>query len=302
MTRRLVRLLFQLLAGLALAAPATGQMPRPDYAALPETAAQQLDEHRRIAAALSALKPQRPGVVDAYVIVVALDSDPVFSREAREAGRVLASRFDAAGRTIVLANDEGDRKADAVGSPHTLALALARVAELADRKEDVLVLYSTSHGEADGGIIYRDMARGAGLITPQRFAGLLEPLGFKNRLLIVQACFSGQFVAPLRRPGTVVVTAAAEDRTSFGCQAGNDWTLFGTALINHALRQPLPLDAQLSRAKALIAAAEEEAGLPASNPQVSMGAETSAWLKALDERAPKVASAPVGERVEGLGI
>jgi hypothetical protein len=300
--RCLKRPLFQLLAGLAIGAAPAASQPRPDWAALPEPAAQQLDEHRRITAALAALKPQRPGVVDAFVIVVALDSDPVFSREAREAGKVLASRFDAGGHAIVLANDEGDRKADALGSPHTLALALARVAELADRNEDVLVIYSTSHGEPGTGLVYRDMERGGGLITPARLAGLLEPLGFKNRLLIIQACYSGQFVPALRAAGTVVVTASAEDRSSFGCQPGNDWTLFGTALINHAMRQPLPLELQLSRAKALIAAAEEQAGLPASNPQVSMGAETSAWLKALDARAPKVASAPIGEPIEGLGI
>ena len=67
--------------------------------------------------ALAGLKPQRPGVVDAYVVVAALDTDPVFDREAREAGRVLASRFDAAGRTIVLAEDEGSDRADAPATP-----------------------------------------------------------------------------------------------------------------------------------------------------------------------------------------
>jgi hypothetical protein len=285
-----------------LAPPAASAPPRPDYAALPEPAAQQLAEHRRISAALNALQPQRPGVVDAYVIVVALDGDPVFSREARETGRVLASRFDAVGRTIVLANDEGERKADAPGSPHTLALALARVAELMDRNEDVLVLYSTSHGEPGTGIVYKDRQRGAGLVTPARLAELLDPLGFRNRLLILQACFSGQFVPALKGPGTIVVTAAAEDRSSFGCQAGNDWTLFGTALINHAFRQPLPIDVQFQRAKALIAAAEQQAGLEPSNPQVSIGSDTAAWRGALDARAPKVASAPVGEPLQGLGI
>jgi hypothetical protein len=297
------RAAFQILTGLAvLAAPAASAPVRPDYAALPEPAAQQLAEHRRINAALNALQPQRPGVVDAYVVVVALDGDPVFGREAREAGRVLASRFDAAGRTIVLANDEGERKADAPGSPHTLALALARIAELMDRNEDVLVLYSTSHGEPDAGIVYRDRERGGGLVTPERLAGLLAPLRFKNRLLILQACYSGQFVPALKAPGTIVVTAAAEDRPSFGCQAGNDWTLFGTALINHAFRQPLPLEVQFQRAKALIGAAEEQAGLEPSNPQVSIGPDTAGWRGALDARAPKVASAPVGEPVQGLGI
>ena len=297
------RAAFQFLTAFALfAAPAASAPQRPEWAALPEPAAQQLAEQRRVDAALAALKPQRPGVVDAYVVVVALDGDPVFGREAREAGRVLASRFDAAGRTIVLANDEGDQKADGPGSPHTLALALARVAELMDRNEDVLVLYSTSHGEPESGLQYRDLERGVGMISPERLAGLLDPLGFKNRLLILQACYSGQFVPALKSPGTIVVTAAAADRSSFGCRPGNDWTLFGDALINHAFRQPLPLDVQLRRAEALISAAEEKAGVTPSNPQVNVGAETDGWLAALEARAPKTGSTPVGQPVSGSGI
>src|SRR5207248_535587 len=188
-----------------------------------------------------------------------------------------ASRFDAAGRTIVLANDEGSKKADAPGSPHTLALALARVAELMDRNEDVLVVYSTSHGERDAGLLYRDEQRGAGIISPPRLAELLDPLGFKNRLLILQACFSGQFVTALRGPTSIVVTAAAENRSSYGCQAGNDWTLFGDALINHAFRQPLSLDLQLRRATALISAAEERGHLRRS--KVPRVASTMTWRR-----------------------
>ena len=302
-TGKLARAFAEFLAGLAiLAAPAaSAERPKGEWVALPEPASQQLAEHRRMDAALASLKPQRPGVIDAYVIVVALDGDPVFGREAREAGRVLASRFDAAGRTIVLANDEGASKADAPGSPHTLALALARVAELMDPNEDVLVLYSTSHGEPDQGLIYKDMQRGSGIITPPRLAGMLNELGFKNRLLMLQACFSGQFVPPLANSNTIVVTAAAEDRSSFGCEAGNDWTFFGDALVNHALRQPLPLDVQLRRATALIAAAEERDHLLPSNPQVSMGSDTAKWLDQLDAREPKSGSTPVGQSVLALG-
>lgn len=302
MSWKFPRTAFPFLVAFAILAPAAQAQSRGEWVALPEPAAQQLAEHRRISTALDSLKPQRPGVVDAYVIVVALDGDPVFGREAREAGRVLANRFDAVGRTIVLANDEGQSKADGPGSPHTLALALARMAELMDRKEDVLVLYSTSHGVPNEGLVYKDMDRGAGIISPERLAGMLQPLDFKNRLLMLQACFSGQFVPALKAPGSVVVTAAAEDRSSFGCQAGNDWTLFGDALINHALRQPLPFDVQLRRATALISAAEEEANLPASNPQISIGSDSASWMNALDARAPKLASAPVGAPIPGLGI
>src|SRR4051812_44048259 len=90
----------------------------------------QLDDQRKLYAALAGLKAQRAGVVDAYVVVAALDADPVFGREAREAGRVLASRFDAAGRTLVLANDEARDRADVPATPETLANALRSVASL----------------------------------------------------------------------------------------------------------------------------------------------------------------------------
>jgi len=58
----------------------------------------------------------------------------------------------------------------------------------------------------------------------------------------------------------------------------------------------------MRRATALISAAEEKADLPASNPQISIGSDTSPWLSALDARAPKVASTPVGAPIPGLGI
>jgi len=57
-------------------------------------------DHKKLNAALARLKPQRPGVVDAYVLVIGLDADPVFGREARETARVLSRRYDGlAGRS-----------------------------------------------------------------------------------------------------------------------------------------------------------------------------------------------------------
>ncbi len=266
-----------------------------DWGAVLAPPAQQLADHRRINAALRSLKPQRKGVVDAYVIVVALDADPVFNREAREAGRVLARRFGADGRTIVLAADEGRSKAGAPGSINHLAIALAAMAEVMDRNEDVLVFYSTSHGHPVGGLVYKDVARGIGAIPPPKLAQLVDAPGFKNRLLILQACYSGQFVPTFAVEGTIVATAAAADRASFGCSAGNDWTLYGHALINVAMREPQSLEAQFRRAAEIVAEAEQRAGLPPSNPQLSIGGATAGWLKALEARAPKTATKPVGE-------
>ena len=264
-----------------------------------ETPAQPDDQ--RLQGAISALQPQRPGTVDAYVVVAALDADPVFNREAREAGRVLARRFDAEGRTLVLARDEGADRASAQASPVALAGALDGVAAKMNRAEDVLVLYTTSHGSPGVGLNFRDPAVGSAVIAPSQLAAMLDHAGAKNRLLILQACFSGQFVRALKGPSTIVVTAAAADRSSFGCQAGNDWTFFGDALINHAFRQPLPLDIQLQRAVALIGAAEDREQLEPSNPQVSEGSDASKWLSALEQREPRSTSDPVGQSVLGLG-
>jgi hypothetical protein len=269
---------------------------------LPQAQAQQAQiaavsasDEERFAKALQALHPQRPGVVDAYVVVAALDTDPVFGREAREAARVLASRFDAKGRTLVLATDEGSDLADASGSPQHLAGAIRRQAELMDKDEDVLVLYTTSHGSPHQGLNYRDPARGAATIAPEQLARLLNEAGAKNRLIILQACYAGQFIPSLAGPRTIVATAAAAMNSSFGCSAGNDWTFFGYALIDLAMRQPDTFVRQFRRAYVNILGWEKKLGFHPSNPQISVGSETAGWMAALDTRAPKTPSASVGK-------
>jgi hypothetical protein len=164
-----------------------------------------------------------------------------------------------------------------------------------NRDEDVLVLYTTSHGSPDKGLNFRDRRRGSAIITPAQLAAMLDQGGFKNRLIILQACFSGQFVPELAAPRTVVVTAASSMTSSFGCSAGNDWTFFGDALINLAMRQPDTFLRQFRRAWVTIVGWEKRLDVPSSNPQIDVGSETAGWLTALDAREPKTASAPVGQ-------
>lgn len=255
----------------------------------------ELAEHRRLTEALAGLAPQRRGVVDAYVLVIGLDSDAVFGREAREAGRVLSRRFDAAGRTLVLAGGDG-RGAPALpmGSLHALNLALGRLAELMDPDEDVLVLYSTGHG-APYGITYHDGDQGYGVLTPARLAGLLDELRLRNRLLILSACYSGMFVPALWSETTALFTAASASRTSFGCEADNDWTFFGDAMINRALRKPQPLAAASVEALKLVGEWEATKKYEPSYPQVSIGSRVDSWLRPLEARMPKTATRPVGK-------
>ena len=255
--------------------------------------AEELAEHRRLERALAGLARQRPGTVDAYVIAVALDSDPVFGREARAAAQVLSRRYGAEGRTLVLAGSDGSAPSDLPrGAPDHLAIALARVAELLDKREDALILFTTSHG-APFGLYYNDADNGYGAISPNRLRAMLDQLGLRNRLLILSACYSGVFVPVLATPATAIVTAASADRTSFGCAADNDWTFFGDALVNRALRKPQPLPAAFTEAQGLIAGWEAQVEQQPSQPQIAIGPATG-WLTALEQRIPRAATSPIG--------
>ncbi|MEM6907663.1 MAG: C13 family peptidase [Pseudomonadota bacterium] len=252
-----------------------------------------LAQRRRLDDALGQLQPQRPGTVDAYVMTIALDSDPVFAREAREAARVLARRYDGVGRTLTLAGPDGARDDLPRGSIDTLLISLARIAEIMDPQEDVLVLYTTSHG-LKLGLAYHYGDEGYGVLSPAHLKQALAELGIERRLLILSACYSGVFVPQLASPDTAILTAAADNRTSFGCRAENDWTFFGDALINRALREPQSLSDAAQQAGRTVAGWESSQGLLASLPQTAIGADAGQWLGPLEARMPTTATKQVG--------
>jgi hypothetical protein len=255
------------------------------------SAAWHLDQHSKLASAIAGLRPQRRGVVDAYVIVIGLDADPVFGREAAETAKVLTRRYDAAGRVILLSAGS-DAYPD--GSPPHLAAAIAAVAAKMDKTEDALILYATAHGGPGVGLVYKDSDRGYGMIAPARLAGLLDEVGIRRRMLLISACFSGQFVGALASTDSIIVAAADDDRTSFGCAPANDWTFFGDALINIAMRKPSNFEAAIAEAFALINEWEFGKGLTSSKPRLFLGEEAKLWLATLEKRVPPDATSRVG--------
>lgn len=262
--------------------------------------ADMLEDHRRVERALATIAPQRKGQVDAYVVAIGLDSDPVFGREAREAAKVLARRYNAAGRVVVLAGSDGSApSALPRGSLTNLSLVLARFAELMDRREDVLILYSTSHG-APIGVVYNDGDQGFGVMAPKRLAAMIDGLGIKRRIVIISACYAGDFADALASADSAILTASASDRTSFGCQSDNDWTFFGDALINHALRQRQPLDSAAADAAGLVASWEVTHALTPSRPRFTLGTNVRSWLDPLEARIPAGETAPVGRPATAL--
>ncbi|MBS0384421.1 MAG: hypothetical protein JSS00_03630, partial [Proteobacteria bacterium] len=179
---------------------------------------------RMMGDALANLQPQRPGHQDVYLLVAALWGQPVFEREATQAEQILRARLHAEGRSILLtAGGEGARTHPAA-TPENIAAALGQIGSLINPNEDLVVVFITSHGSPDGAAALRDNGQVIGSLRPVNLRDLFTQAGIVNRIVIVSACFSGAFIAPLADDNTVVLTAASPERTSFGCQPEREWT------------------------------------------------------------------------------
>ena len=129
------------------------------------------------------------------------------------------------------------------------------VGAVLDPVDDVAVLVLTSHGGPQGiGLVTQ---REQGVMTPRDVGRLLDATRARYRVLIVSACYSGVFASALADPRTLVITAAAADRSSFGCQDGATWTYFGDAFFNRSLRSEPRLDAAFAKARTLVTEREK---------------------------------------------
>lgn len=159
-------------------------------------------------------------------------------------------------------------------SPQTALEGFARMAAQADRG---CLLYITSHGSPD----YMVFGEG-GRMTSDVLANLVRrSCGARPTVVIVSACFSGQFVNALQAPNRMILTAARRDRPSFGCAADERYPWFDGCVL-----ETLPTAADFldlaADARACVERKEKEAGveLP-SEPQLYVGAEMQMRLPTL---------------------
>jgi len=237
--------------------------------------------------ALGNLQPQRPGELDVYMISASFWSDPVFEREAAQAEAIMREHLGADGRSLVLSAGAGAPQRTYPGAtPDDIAAAIGRVGAVIDPNEDLVVIFLTSHGSPDGSIAIREHNRLGAAMRPTHFRDMLSAAGIRNRVVIVSACFSGAFIAPLMDDNTIVLTAAAPDRSSFGCTPQREWTFFGDAYFNQALRSNRSMIEAFDDAKVLIERWEREQNLtPPSNPQRYVGSHAADMLRRAERAA-----------------
>jgi hypothetical protein len=230
--------------------------------------------------ALASIEPGRAGVREQYFVGFAPDaSEEVFVRELRYVKRLFDERLGTAGRSIALASSNNSALEELpIASVTNLARALDRVGRAMNADEDVLVLYITAHGDREHRLSAWQPPLELAPLTPTALARMLHDSGIKWRVVVVSACYSGGFVEPLRDDNSIVITAAAPDRTSFGCEAGRDFTYFGEALFRDALAKTTSFTEAFEVARQIVTQREAAEHLPASQPQIAVGRSIGALL------------------------
>jgi hypothetical protein len=209
---------------------------------------------------------------------------PRIMKEVQAAQTIFEQRFDAANRSVAMINNSQTLKALPLANLHNLRRVLAGLAKIMDTKEDLLFLFLTSHGAPDHWLSVRYGRLGLNHLTKHQLAKVLAESGIQNRVVLVSACYSGGFIEPLSGPNVLVMTAAASDRTSFGCSNTRNWTYFGQAYFADALQSETSFVEAFNSASAIVSGWEERDDLPPSEPQISVGADILPVLTTFEER------------------
>jgi hypothetical protein len=231
------------------------------------------------AAAIGAPLPGRPNV---YAMTIAPDgTQPLFSTEAHAAATVLASHFgDSSRGTMLLSNGVADLMHAPLATRTNMAAAAMAIGKRIDPDKDLVVIYLTSHGSPEA-MLSTALPDEAPIqpISAVSLAGALDQAHIHRRVIIISACFSGSWIPALANDDTIVLTAAREDRTSFGCSNDREMTFFGEAFLEGPLGEGASLRDGFAAARKTIARWEKADDLEPSMPQAFVGRNMQAvWL------------------------
>ena len=202
------------------------------------------------------------------VLAAGDDAEPVFDN----ATRALSQRLSAAGvpaRNIHRLSASAAELGAAV-EPALASLLLRRIASLPVRPGDRCLIFLTSHGERGVGLW---LARSNTALSPDELAqALSRGCAAVPTVVVVSACYSGAFAAgKMARPNRIVLTAARNDRPSFGCQIHRVYNFFDECLLG-ALPKSATWRAVFDGSKECVRHMEHALGERPSEPQAYFGA------------------------------
>jgi len=218
------------------------------------------------------LLPQRNGISDMYFVGFGSYADQdVFMKEVLYAKKVMDEAYDTMGRSVAMINNEKTLNDILLASKSNLTLMLEHIGKVIDVNDDILFLYLTSHGSKQHQLSVTQSPLVLNKIGPSDLKAALDNSGIKYRILLVSACYSGGFIEPLMDDYTVVFTASAKDKKSFGCSNSNDFTYFGQAIFKDNLEHNFNLIGAFRKAIEKIRIREQAEKLEPSDPQLYIG-------------------------------
>lgn len=207
-----------------------------------------------------------------YLVSVAgYGSQNVFMREALQVKTLFDERFGTTNSSLVLINNPETVNQYSLATVTAIQRSLINIGRKMNKENDILFLFMTSHGAKDYRFSMTMWPYTLNDMTPDVLLGILDTAGIKNRVIVVSACYSGGFVPKLANENTLVMSASRDDRNSHGCSHEAEWTFFGKAYFDEALRNTRDFEEAFAKAKEAIHQREESGKLTHSEPQIAVG-------------------------------
>ncbi|MBL4834927.1 MAG: caspase family protein [Pseudomonas sp.] len=241
-----------------------------------------VEDRQRLTSQIANLDAQRPGVADVYFLAVGGDgTESVFLRDIQVARTGVQAQFDIENRAIMLLNHR-DYETYPLATRPSIEAALGALDATMDSQEDLLFIHLVTHGGQDGELLLQQPGIELPNLMPEDFAQMLEPLSARRKVLVVSACYSGQWLEQLKDPNTLILTSSRDDRTSFGCGDDSEMTWFTKALYQGAGLDLANPDAMYEQTNQQVRVWEEEIGMEEehwSYPQYHLGENLRLWLE-----------------------
>jgi hypothetical protein len=207
----------------------------------------------------------------------------VFKSEVDRIQRQFDTRFGTYGRSVALVNNTATFTTQPMATRISIERALAKIGQQMNPDSDVLFLYMTSHGAPDVFELADDPIDMQS-VDPQWLREALDRSGIRWRVIVISACYSGSFIPALQSPDTLIITASSADRASFGCSNEAEYTYFGKAFFDEALRTEHGFKPAFDKASQEIDKWEKVQGFPASQPQFKLGQNMALMLPQFENR------------------
>ena len=241
------------------------------------------EQPRLLQQALDRIDPSIPGKSDWYFMGGAGFSEQNFFRsEINKVRELFDVRFGTSGHSLALINNNYTWLDEPIATKTSILRGLKTIGQQMNADEDVLFLTLSSHGD-ENVIQLANPPLAMDNLDATWLREALDASGIRWRVIVVSACYSGSFIDELASPTTVIITASAADKMSFGCTNSAEMTYFGQAFFAESLRENTSFSDAFKDAAYRVQERELYMGFEPSEPQMVIGSLMETALPAFEQ-------------------